>query len=626
MNDTRNLIMAIALSLLVLIGWGALSSWMFPPAEQPSTKFEDGKQVPQQQPGSLPAGAADTPTTNRDRNVVLAETPRIAVETPALRGSINLKGARIDDLVMLRHTETIAADSAPIRLFSPGGTEHAYFASVGWAREGGDAPMPDVNTVWTASADRLTPGTPVTLSWNNGQGLTFQIVLTVDDNYLFTVEQKVINAGAGPVAVKPYSLINRIGASRDRDDWTMHVGPVGVFNGTADYNNNYTDISAEGQRSFSSTGGWLGFSDKYWLAAIIPGQDASVQSELRHTGASDSFQANVIRTPIVVSPGQTNTTTSHIFAGAKEVTVLEAYKDALATPLDKAIDWGWYEFFMRPIFSLLVWLFGHLGNFGVAIICLTLIVRLLMYPIAQKQFRSFGQMRAIQPKVQALQERFKDDKPRMQQEMMKLYKEEKVNPAAGCLPILIQIPIFYALYRCLIIAVEMRHQPFALWVKDLSAPDPLTPVNLFGFLPFDPPAVVAIGVLPILVGVTMWLQQKLNPPIPDPVQRKIFGFLPWVLMFIMAPFAAGLQLYWAVNNILSIAQQRLLYARHPEMKLAPATPGSKGGSTPPDEPPPSPAPVPKPQLAKPGAARLGSKPAPRAKTDSKPKPKPRGRS
>ncbi len=628
MNDTRNLILAIALSLLVLIGWGALSRTFFPTAEQPSSEFVDGKQVPKQQPGSLPAGAADTPTANRDRNEVLREAPRLAVETPALRGSINLKGARIDDLVMLRHTETIAADSAPIRLFSPGGTEFAYFASIGWTSDQQGLSLPNGDTVWTASAPRLVPGAPVTLSWDNGQGLTFQIILTVDDNYLFTVEQQVINRGAGPVAVRPFSLINRIGASQDRDDWTMHVGPVGVFNGTADYDNDYTAIAEEGQRRLpDSTGGWLGFSDKYWLAAIIPHQNAPVQSQLRHNRGTDSFQAQVEVAPVVIQPGQTNSTTSHIFAGAKEVTVLEAYKDALATPLDKAIDWGWYEFFMRPIFSLLVWLFGLLGNFGVAIICLTLIVRLLMYPIAQKQFRSFGQMRAIQPKVQVLQERYKDDKPRMQQEMMKLYKEEKVNPAAGCLPILIQIPIFYALYRCLIIAVEMRHQPFVAWIKDLSAPDPLTPVNLFGFLPFDPPAIVAVGVLPILVGITMWLQQKLNPPIPDPVQRKIFGFLPWVLMFIMAPFAAGLQLYWVTNNILSIAQQRLLYARHPEMKLAPPPAGGKGGaSPPPDEPPPPPAPVPKPNLAKPGAARLGSKPAPRAKTDSKPKPKPRGRS
>jgi YidC/Oxa1 family membrane protein insertase len=608
LNDTRNLILAIALSLVVLLGWSAISQSFFPTAEQPSTKFEDGKQVPQQQPGSLPTSTPETPVTLRDRNEVLRGTPRVAIETPALRGSINLKGARIDDLVMLRHTETVAEDAAPIRLFSPAGTQDAYFAGFGWSPQPGQAvPMPNGDTEWRASATRLAPGSPVTLSWDNGQGLVFEIGLSVDENYLFTAEQRVVNRSAGPVAVRPFALVTRAGGVRgtERDDWTMHVGPVGVFNGTADYENDFSTIATEGQKTFGSTGGWIGFSDKYWLAAVIAEQDKQVEAGLRHTRQGDFFQADMTVPAAVVAPGTMTRSTNHLFAGAKEVNVLEAYETQLGTRIDKAIDWGWYEWFMRPIFSLLLWLFGIIGNFGVAIICLTLIVRLLMYPIAQKQFRSMGKMRAVQPKVQALQERYKDDKPRLQQEMLKLYKEEKVNPAAGCLPILIQIPIFYALYRVLIVAVEMRHQPFAAWIKDLSAPDPLTPVNLFGFLPFDPPGILAIGVLPILVGVTMWMQQKLNPPIPDPVQRKIFGFLPWILMFIMAPFAAGLQLYWVTNNILSIAQQKLLYARHPEMKLSPDTPAKGGGSPPPPPPPLGP------NLSKPNSGRLGSKAKPK---------------
>jgi YidC/Oxa1 family membrane protein insertase len=372
----------------------------------------------------------------------------------------------------------------------------------------------------------------------------------------------------------------------------MHVGPVGVFNGTADYNNDYSVIAEAGHKTFPTTGGWIGFSDKYWLAALIPDQGQAVDAGLRHSGGSNSFQADVANASVVVGPNQVNRTTTRLFAGAKEVSVLESYETALGTPIDKAIDWGWYEWFMRPIFTLLLWLFSVLGNFGFAIISLTLIVRLLLFPIAQRQFRSFGKMRAIQPKVQALQERYKDDKPRLQQEMLKLYKEEKANPAAGCLPVLLQIPIFYALYRVLIVAVEMRHQPWVAWIKDLSAPDPLTPVNGFGFLPFDPPSVLVIGILPILVGITMWVQQKLNPPMPDPVQRKIFGFLPWVLMVIMAPFAAGLQLYWVTNNLLSIAQQKLLYARHPEMKMGAPAPAPK-----PEPKPPAPAAAP--SLAKP---------------------------
>ena len=604
MNDTRNLILAIALSLVVLIGWSALSQALFPTAEQPSTKFEDGKQVPVQQPASLPTATPETPATVRDRNQVLRETPRVAIETPSLRGSINLRGARIDDLVLTRHTETIADDSSPIRLFSPAGTQDSYFATLGWQGQG--VRLPDGNTQWRPSGPRLAPGSPATLSWDNGEGQLFEIVLSVDDDYMFTADQRVSNRGGGPVAVRPFSLVSRVGPSKDRDDWTMHVGPVGFFNGAADYDNDYTTVAEERQRIFGSTGGWLGFSDKYWLAAIIPDQGQQIEAGLRHNPQSNSFQADVTIPPVVVGPNQVTRTTTRLYAGAKEVAVLEAYDDQLGTRIDKAIDWGWYEWFMRPIFSLLLWLFSAIGNFGVAIICLTLIVRLLLYPIAQRQFRSFGKMRAIQPKVQALQERYKDDKPRMQQEMLKLYKEEKANPAAGCLPILLQIPIFYALYRVLIVAVEMRHQPFAAWIKDLSAPDPLTPVNLFGFLPFDPPAIIAIGVLPILVGITMFVQQKLNPPIPDPVQRKIFGYMPWVLMFIMAPFAAGLQLYWVTNNILSIAQQKLLYWRHPEMRMTPAA----SGAPPAPAPAPAPGPAAGPSLAKPAPNRR-RKPKPR---------------
>ncbi|HEY0325301.1 MAG TPA: membrane protein insertase YidC, partial [Allosphingosinicella sp.] len=512
-------------------------------------------------------------------------------ETPSLRGSINLKGARVDDLVLTRHTETLARDSAPVRLFSPEGTQDAYFAHFGWQGQG--ARVPDASTVWQASGQRLTPSTPVTLSWNNGQGQRFEIRLRVDENYLFTAEQHVINGAAAPVAVRPFQLVNRIGASRDRDDWTMHVGPVGVFNGRADYENNYPDLVTDRVRRFSTTGGFVGFSDKFWLSAIIPAQNLAVDAGFRHFGNIDSFQADVAGSNGVVAPGRGRFVTTYLFAGAKEVSVLEAYEAQLGTPLDKAIDWGWFEWFMRPIFSLLLWLFGIIGNFGWAIIALVVIVRLILFPIAQKQFQSFGKMRALQPKIQALQERYKDDKPKLQEEMLRLYREEKANPAAGCLPILIQIPIFYALYRVLIVAVEMRHQPWELWVKDLAAPDPLTPVNLFGFLPFTPPSFLLIGVLPIIVGVTMWFQQKLNPPMPDPVQRQIFGLMPWILMVVMAPFAAGLQLYWATNNILSIAQQQFLYLRHPEMRMKPAAPGA-----------PSPTPA-SPSLAKEGGEPRG---------------------
>ena len=578
MNDHKNMILAIVLSAIVLLGWGFVTETYFPTANPPTTKIEDGRQVPLPQPKADPA--ADSPQAMRDRNVVLAETPRLRIETPRLSGTINLRGARIDDLLLTTHREGLDRDSPPVRLFSPAGSPGAYFGSFGWSGDGLAAPGAD--TVWQASGDRLTPSTPVTLSWNNGQGQIFQILLSVDDGYMFTAEQRILNRGAAPVLAQPFALVSRAGPSPDPDSWTMHVGPVGVFDGAAEYGSNWEDVTEAGVQTFDSTGGWLGFSDKYWLAAVIPDQGRAIDAAFRHNRATNSFQADFTVAPAIVQPGRGLRTTARLFAGAKEVQLLEHYTDDLGIArLDKAIDWGWFEWFMKPIFSLLNWLFAQIGNFGVAIICLTLIVRLLLFPIAQKQFASMAAMRVVQPKQKALQERFKDDKVRMQQEIMKLYKEEKVNPMAGCLPILLQIPIFYALYKVLLLAVEMRHEPFALWIRDLSAPDPLTPLNLFGYLDFTPPAFIAIGILPILLGVTMWLQMRLNPQPMDPIQKQVFGLMPWVLMVIMAPFAAGLQLYWVTNNIISMAQQKLLYARHPVLK-------QKVDSAAPPAPPPSP--------------------------------------
>jgi YidC/Oxa1 family membrane protein insertase len=558
------MILAIVLSAIVLLGWGFVAERWFPTANPPATKIEKGKSVAIPKPQADPA--ADSPAAVRDRGAALRETPRIPIETPRLKGSVSLRGARIDDLVLITHREGLAKDSPPIRLLSPAGTGDAYFAGFGWTGEGLAVPGPD--TVWTASGTRLAPGAPLALSWDNGQGQQFRLILSVDDGYLFSVEHQIANRGAGAVAARPYSLVSRARASPDPDSWTMHVGPVGVFNGAADYDWSYDEIGEQGDKAFSSTGGWLGFTDKYWLTALVPDQSGAVDAAFRR-GRAGGFQADLAAPVQLVPAGRAATYQSRFFAGAKEVGLLEGYSDALGTELERAIDWGWFRWFMKPIFALLNWLYAQIGNFGVAIICLTLIVRLLMFPIAQKQFKSMAGMRVLQPKMKVLQDRYKDDKPRLQQEMLKLYQEEKVNPMAGCLPILIQIPIFYALYKVLMLAVEMRHKPFALWIKDLSAPDPLTPVNLFGYLPFQPPPFLALGVLPILLGVTMWLQFKLNPPPTDPVQKQVFAFMPWVLMFAMAPFAAGLQLYWTVNNVLTILQQKWLYSRHPGMKAAP---------------------------------------------------------
>jgi len=575
-NDNRNMILAVVLSALVLLGWGLLSNTYFPTANPPVTKIEKGKQVPVAQPQASPA--AETPAAIRDRRIVLRETPRVAIATPRLAGSINLKGARIDDLVLTTERETIARNSPPIRLFSPSGAPDSYFGEFGWI--GPQGAVPTADTVWQASGSRLAPGAPVTLSWDNGRGQLFQIVLGVDEGYMFSAEQRIVNRGAQRFAAQPYALVSRVGPSRDVDSWTNHVGPMGVFDGAADYDSNYADVAEAGQRRISSNGGWIGFTDKYWLAAVIPVQAGQVQAEFRHLAATNRFQAAFVAQPVSAAPGTASRYVSHLFAGAKEVQLLDRYSAELGTPLEQAIDWGWFEWFMIPIFALLNWLFATIGNFGVAIIVLTMIVRAILFPVAQKQFASFAKMRVIQPKMKALQERWADDRARLQEETMKLYKEEKVNPVAGCLPILLQIPIFYALYKVLMVSVEMRHKPFVLWIQDLSAPDPLTPINLFGYLDFTPPHFLAIGVLPILLGITMWLQMRLNPQMPDPVQRQIFALMPWVLMIAMASFAAGLQLYWVTNNILTIAQQKWLYSRNPTPKAPEPVPAP---------PPPAPA-------------------------------------
>jgi YidC/Oxa1 family membrane protein insertase len=552
-NDSKNLILAVVLSALVLLGWTWAANTFFPTANPPNTKVVNGKQQPVAQPQAQPVPAAKA---LQSRQQVLASTPRVQIHTPSLEGSINLKGAQIDDLQLVRQKQTIANDSPPVRLLSPIGAPAAYIASFGWTAQGGAAP--DLNTVWTADSTTLTPGHPVTLSTQAADGMRYQMRISVDDGYLFTVQQQVANGSGKPVVVRPIGLSSRSAKSTDVSSWTNHVGPISVFGGKADYDINWKDLDEKGSESFASVEGWLGFTDKYWLTALVP--NGTVAADFRRS-PSGGYQADYAAAPVTVAPGQAVSTQARLFAGAKEKVWLDRYEDAGITKLSKSIDWGWFEFFMRPIFDLLIFLFHATGNFGVAIICLTLIVRGIMFPIAQKQFQSMAAMRKLQPKMKAIQERYKDDKPRQQQEIMKLYQTEKINPAAGCLPIVLQIPVFYALYKVLLVSVEMRHQPFVLWIKDLSAADPLTPVNLFGLLHFTPPAFLAIGILPILVGATQWMSMKLNPQPMDPAQAQVFAIMPWFLVFIMAPFAAGLQLYWITNNLLTIAQQWWLYRK-----------------------------------------------------------------
>jgi YidC/Oxa1 family membrane protein insertase len=554
-SDSKNLILAVLLSALVLLGWSWVANRYVPTANPPSTKIVDGKTQALPQPQANPA--ATTPKALQSRAQVLASTPRVRIQTPSLQGSLNLKGAQLDDLLLVRQKETIAKNSPPVRLLSPLGAPGAYIASFGWT--GQETQAPALDAIWTADSPLLTPGHPVTLSTQTADGLRYQLRIAVDDGYLFTVDQRVINASGKPAIVRPIGLVSRADKSHDPTTWTNHVGPISVFGGKANYKIDYKTLDQDGAQAFNDVSGWLGFTDKYWLTALAPG-NAAMTADFRHS-PSGGYQADYALAPVVVAPGQTRSSQTRLFAGAKEKAWLDRYEDAGIPKLSKSIDWGWFEFFMRPIFDLLMFLFRTLGNFGVAIICLTLIVRGIMFPIAQKQFKSMAAMRKLQPKMKAIQERFKDDKARQQQEILKLYQTEKINPAAGCLPILLQIPVFYALYKVLMVSVEMRHQPFILWIRDLSAPDPLTPVNLFGLLQFTPPHMLAIGVLPILVGATQWLSMKLNPQPMDPAQAQVFAIMPWVLVVVMAPFAAGLQLYWMTNNALTIAQQWWLYRK-----------------------------------------------------------------
>ena len=598
MDNKRNIIMAVLLTGIILFGWPMLMEQFFPDMANKNEVVEQANAPANDQaPGETMTPVAGSASSSaeiatddgsgkvRPLATVLRENPRVLIDTPRVKGSINLKGGRIDDLTLTDHTVDMSKNSESVRLFSPSGTENAYFSRFGWAGEG--VAVPDDNTIWSTDGSKLTPETPVTLSWSNETGQTYAVKLSIDADYLITAEQNVTNRGENAIALRPYGLLNRKRdlANIPRNEastWTIHSGPVGVYEGAANYDVDYKNLAGEepgffarmfgtsavaGTNSYDTDVSWLGFTDKYWLGALIPDNISQVDAKFR-SGGGDIFQAEIAKKSTqIVAPGKQLKTTTRLFAGAKENAVLVKYQDEFGIiNLDRAIDWGWFYWFEKPLFYLLNWLFQLVGNFGVAIILMTFVVRGIMFPIAQKQFKSMAQMRAVQPKMKAIQEKHKEDKQQQQQEIMKLYKDEKVNPLAGCLPIFLQIPIFFALYKVLMLSIEMRHQPFILWIKDLSAPDPLTPVNLFGLLPFDPPTFLAVGILPILMGITMHFQFKLNPAPMDPMQKQIFSIMPWILVFIMAPFAAGLQLYWTVSNILTIAQQSWLYSRHPQMK------------------------------------------------------------
>jgi len=573
-GENRNLLLAILLSAIVLFGWSFIAEkWLMPPAPPAAVAPAAPAAAAGSAVGDVPVAAPTVappvagPPAAVPVAAVLANAPRVRIETPRLKGSINLAGARIDDLLLTDHRVSIERDSGPIRLFAPSGAKGSWFAGFGWTGAG----APPADAVWQASAAVLTPDKPVTLRWVSPQNLLFQQVIAVDANYVFTVTKTVTNSSAAAIVMRPFGFINRTGRGPDPNSFNLHVGPIAVLNGTLKEGDiDYDVLRDDGPQTFTSTGGWLGITDKHWFAALIPNQKKVI--EARFTAADgDRYQTDFLSPAVTLAPGTSSTDVSHLFAGAKEVAVVNAVRDELGAPLfDRSIAWGWFWFIAQPIYNLLEWLYAHVGNYALAIVCLTLIVRAILFPIANRQYASMAKMKIFAPKMKEIQEKYKDDKAKQQTAMMELYKTEKINPLAGCLPILLQIPIFYALYKTLLISTNIRHQPGFLWIKDLAAPDPLTPLNLFGLLDFTPPAIIALGVLPIILGITMYVQFKLNPAPMDEIQQKVFAWMPWLFMFMMAPFAAGLQLYWIVNNLVSILQQWVLLKKYPSPAPAPA--------------------------------------------------------
>jgi YidC/Oxa1 family membrane protein insertase len=568
----RNIVLAGVLTLVILVGWDWGLRYVYPDAykPQPVAAASPAPAASADVAPAAPAVAGGTslakPSAVRDLKTALAAPGRVPIAAAGLSGSINLTGGLVDDLTTNRHTATQDKADGPQRIFSPAGTPAHHFAQFGWVAGDGGAPVPLPNaaTVWTAPAGaKLSEQSPVTLSWDNGAGQTFTLTYAIDADYMLTVTQNVSNSGAAAIAVKPIANLNRTDKNASVDSFNVHAGPFGAFNGIVDFDTDYDDLAEAKVVAKEGKPDWIGFTDVYWMSSLTPDKSGA-GSDFRADGTG-IYGANLFYPQVSIGPGQAASRTTRLFAGAKETTVLDRYEATGITNFGLAIDWGWFQWFEKPLFWLLKKLFELAGNFGVAIILLTLIIRGIMFPIAQRQFASMAAMRAIQPKMKAIQDRYKDDKPKLQEEVMALYKKEGVNPLAGCLPIFLQIPIFFALYKVLILAVEMRHQPFALWIKDLSAPDPLHVLNLFGLLDFTVPSWLGVGILAILLGITMWLQFKLNPAPMDPIQEQMFAIMPWMMMFIMAPFATGLLIYWITSNVLTIAQQKYLYSRHPQL-------------------------------------------------------------
>jgi YidC/Oxa1 family membrane protein insertase len=621
--EQKNVILAIVLSAIIIIGWGFLQPFLFP--TPPAPPAQQQMSAPEQAPpaattpgtAAMPGGVEAVPLV--DRKTALAQSPRVAIDSPRLKGSISLKGGRLDDVELVGYRETVDPASPSIVLLSPAGTADAYFTEFGWVAEGGTK-VPDKDTVWAADADKLTPDKPLTLSWDNGAGVRFLRVFSLDKDFMFTVTQRVENQSGAALKLHPFGRIWRLGTPAVGITNILQEGPLGAFGSPGEekfyYKQYHTMPKDYGQAEyldgtlrapapdnchlhdrFHSTGGWLGINDKYWLVALVPERTQQLDACFRWQSVDkkDAYQVDYLGVEADVPPAGSIAATASLFVGAKEVSLLDDYKSNFAgagIPLfDRAVDFSGYfpgyslALIAKPLFELLDFIYTKLvHNFGIAIMLLTVLVKTVFFPLANKSYRAMNRMKKLAPQMTELRTRLGDDKVRLNQEMMALYKREKVNPAAGCLPLVVQIPVFIALYQVLYVTIEMRHAPFFGWIRDLSVPDPTSILNLFGLLPWHVPhdtggfltawgldavpvighllagflALINLGIWPLVLGVTMFLQQKMNPPPPDPVQAKIFMFLPIVFTFMMAQFQAGLVIYWSWNNLLSIAQQWLL--------------------------------------------------------------------
>jgi YidC/Oxa1 family membrane protein insertase len=571
--EQRNVILAVVLSVGILLGYQLLF-------EVPRLQREAElarQQAAETAPAATVSGEGEAPRPDAavpgstggaqatlPREHVIAEGPRVAIAADRVTGSIARIGARIDDLTLTDYRTEADAGSPPVILLSPAGTAEPYFAEFGWVAAPGLAvALPGSDTVWSSDRDALHPGAPVTLSWDNGEGTLFTQRIDIDDNYLFTVTQGVENRSGQPLTLFPYGLVGRHGTPPTLGFYILHEGPLGVLGGTLK-EIDYDDLKEDGGQEFAGTGGWVGITDKYWLTALVPDQKTPFTAHALHAlkDGQDRYQVDVLGGAVTVAPGARAEVVARLFAGAKVVRLIEGYGERYGIErFDLAIDWGWFPFLTKPLFWLLEQFFHLVGNFGIAILLLTVCVRAAFFPLANKSYQAMSKLKKLQPEMKKLQERFKDDRAAVQREMMALYKREKANPAAGCLPILLQIPVFFALYKVLFVTIEMRHTPFFGWIEDLSAPDPTTIFNLFGLIPWTPPTFLMIGVWPLLMGITMFLQTKINPQPPDPTQAKIMLFLPVIFTFILAPFPAGLVIYWTWSNLLSIAQQWIIMRR-----------------------------------------------------------------